>query len=119
MKQTIIRFLGIMGLTGAAFTANSQSIEWGPAGPVYTAGRIRNMLVDANDPSGQTLYAGSSSGGVFKSVNGGSQWAPVQDQGTVKNISYMAQSASTKEIFVGTGEGFAVLACTSFPATIW
>ena len=77
--------------------------KWSQAGPIYTAGRARNMIVDKTNKS--TLYVGSVSSGIFKSTNGGSQWLPLNDQGKIRNISYMAQS-SNNTLWVGTGEGF-------------
>lgn len=63
------------------------------------------MVIDKTDPTGQRLYVGSTTSGVFYSPNLGSKWFPLNDQGTVRNISYMAQ-AFDGTIFVGTGEGF-------------
>src|SRR5688500_12778185 len=91
---------------GLAVLAASQSFAqftWGPAGPIYTSGRARNMVVDRANSN--TLYVGSASGGIFKSTNGGASWVPLDDQGSVRNISYMSQ-ATDGTIFVGTGEGF-------------
>jgi hypothetical protein len=83
----------------------AQTFNWGPAGPVYTAGRARNMIVDQNDPKKETFYAGSASSGIFVTTNAGKLWKPLNDQGTVRNISYLAQAAN-KTIYAATGEGF-------------
>lgn len=106
--QKLIKALSVIALTGASNITNAQTdptLNWGQAGPVYTAGRARNIVVDKADPSGNTLYAGSASSGVFKTTNGGVLWAPIDDQGEVRNISYMAQDANNV-IWVATGEGF-------------
>ncbi|MCC6371042.1 MAG: hypothetical protein IT236_08565, partial [Bacteroidia bacterium] len=93
-------------LTSSVALMEAQSTyTWSPVGPIYTAGRARNMVVDKNDATGNTLYLGSTTSGVFKSVNGGSTWAPIDDQGSVRNISYMAQDQAGN-IWVATGEGF-------------
>lgn len=106
MGQQITRFFGVLLAAGSWLGSMAQTTySWNPAGPIYTAGRARNMVVDKNDPTGNTLYVGSTSSGVFKSTNGGTTWAPVDDQGSVRNISYMAQS-SDGTIWVATGEGF-------------
>lgn len=104
MIQKLTKIIGLVALTGATTFLDAQ-MKWSPAGPVYTAGRARNMVVDKNDPSGNTLYVGSTSSGVFKSTNGGLTWAPLDDQGSVRNISYMAQSGDGT-IYAATGEGF-------------
>lgn len=104
MSQRINKVLGLIALTGLSGIINAQQPgDWGLAGPVYNAGRARNMIVDKSNS--QVLYVGSASSGIFKSTNGGSKWAPVDDQGTVRNISYLAQSFDGT-IYAGTGEGF-------------
>ncbi len=97
-------------LTGAIALAvvlggeiNAQTYSWSPAGPVLSAGRSRNMVVDRLD--NKVLYVGSVSSGIFKSTNSGTTWLPVNDQDTVRNISYLAQSADGT-IYASTGEGF-------------
>src|SRR5437868_12848148 len=102
MINKITKTLGLIVLTGLSTLVDAQ-MNWAPAGPIYTAGRARNMIVDKNDPSGKTLYVGSTSSGIFKSTDGGSSWAPLDDQGTVRNISYMAQ-APDGTIYAATGE---------------
>src|SRR4051812_15718141 len=93
MSQRLVKVLGLVALTGVSGLADAQStFSWSPAGPIYTSGRARNIIVDANDPSGNTLFVGSAASGIFKTTNGGANWAALDDQGTVKNISYLAQS---------------------------
>lgn len=89
--------------TTLSLSAQGPQLKWSQAGPIYTAGRARNMVVDKSNKS--TLYVGSVSSGIFKSINGGSLWTPLNDQGKVRNISYLAQSANST-LWVGTGEGF-------------
>ena len=105
MVQRITKLFGILALTGLSGLIDAQTMDWSPAGPIYTAGRSRNMIVDKSDPSGNTMYVGSTSSGVFKTTDGGSNWAPLNDQGSVRNISYIAQAADNT-IYVATGEGF-------------
>ena len=108
MKTPIYNFskafwVSILLITSVSIFAQGPQLKWSQAGPIYTAGRARNMVVDKTNKS--TLYVGSVSSGIFKSTNGGSLWAPLNDQGKVRNISYLAQSANST-LWVGTGEGF-------------
>ena len=108
MNQTftkVTKSLGILALTSFTALTQAQTFNWSAAGPIYTAGRARNMVVDKIDNNGQVLYVGSSTSGIFKSTNAGLDWAPLNDQGTVRNISYLAQ-AFDGVIFAATGEGF-------------
>ncbi len=104
MIQKYTKILALVAITGMSSLVEAQQ-KWSPAGPIYTAGRARNMVVDKNDASGKTLFVGSTSSGVFKSIDGGVNWEPVDDQGSVRNISYMAQ-APDGTIYAATGEGF-------------
>jgi len=97
--------LGLLGFISLSGLIEAQNFSWAPAGPIYSAGRSRNMVVDKSDVSGKTLFVGSTTSGVFKSADGGANWAAMDDQGSVRNISYMAQ-AFDNVIYVGTGEGF-------------
>ncbi len=103
MLSKASKILSVVAVTAFSTLLQAQTINWGPAGPVYTAGRARNMIVDRNNPN--TLYIGSSTSGIFKSVDAGGNWVPLDDQGTVKNISYIAQ-ATDGIVYVATGEGF-------------
>lgn len=106
MMRRITKIFGLLAITASVSQSLAQTTyTWNPAGPIYTAGRARNIIIDKTDASGKTLYVGSSSSGVFKSINGGVTWNPVNDQGKIRNISYMAQDISGT-IWVGTGEGF-------------
>jgi len=97
---------GTLALVVASQLMEAQtSFDWKLAGPLYTAGRIRNMVVDKNDASGKTLYCGSTSSGVFTSTNGGVRWFPINDQSKIRNISYLAQDINGN-IWAATGEGF-------------
>ncbi len=105
MSQKFTKILGLLALTSMQGVMDAQKINWAQAGPIYTAGRIRNMIIDKNDPTNNTLYVGSVASGIFISTNSGKNWAPINDQGTVRNISYLAQSVD-KIIYAATGEGF-------------
>jgi hypothetical protein len=103
MAERITKTLGIIALMGLSGLLNAQSMNWSLAGPVYNAGRARNMVVDRSNP--QVLYVGSASSGVFQSLDGGSNWTPTDDQGAIKNISYLAQGKDGT-VYAATGEGF-------------
>jgi len=57
------------------------------------------------DPN--VYYAGSASGGIFKSTDGGIHWAPIFDAEPVQSIGSIAVAASDPNIvWAGTGESF-------------
>ena len=105
ISKKLVKTTGIVALTALSTFVQAQTINWAPAGPLYTVGRIRNMVVDKTDASGNTLYAGSTTSGVFTSTNGGVSWAGLPSTVANRVTSYMAQAANGV-IFVATGEGF-------------
>ena len=61
MKYNLSIKLSTVLSTLALFAFNQlieaqNAFNWKLAGPLYTAGRIRNMVVDQSDASGKTLF---------------------------------------------------------------
>ncbi|MCU0370254.1 MAG: T9SS type A sorting domain-containing protein, partial [Bacteroidales bacterium] len=81
--------------------------DWNLLGPNNLGGRTRALLFDNRDTSGQTLFAGSVTGGLFRSDNGGGKWYRIADNVGNLNVTSITQ-AGNGDIFVGTGEGFQV-----------
>ncbi len=73
-------------------------------GSAMMSGRI--AALSAVDEKGRiTVYIGAASGGVWKSVDGGSSFRPVFDDQSVQSIGAIAiDPANHKTIYVGTGE---------------
>ncbi len=79
-------------------------------GPDNISGRIRGLIIDNQDSTNQTLYAGGVAGGLFKTTDGGQHWQRVPmmlSNGTDISlpISCMVQT-SDGVIYIGTGEGY-------------
>lgn len=105
LSQKLVKASAIVALAGLTNLVDAQTFNWSQAGPIYNAGRSRNMLVDKNDASGNTLYVGSASSGVFHSTDGGVNWSALALSNNKLNVSYIAQATDGK-IYVATGEGF-------------
>ena len=81
-----------------AFTA----LSWRMIGP-FRAGRAPAVAGSAARPF--EYYAGTTGGGVFKTVNGGATWSPISDKSFGGTIGGIAVGASNPDIvYVGTGE---------------
>src|SRR5437667_4812355 len=75
-------------------------------GSAEMSGRV--AAIDAVKEDGRlTVYIGAASGGVWKSINGGTTFKPVFDKEAVQSIGALAiDPNSPKTIWVGTGEAW-------------
>jgi photosystem II stability/assembly factor-like uncharacterized protein len=79
-----------------------NDMRWRLIGP-FRAGRV--VAVGGVPGESATFYFGSVDGGVWKTTNAGTTWAPIFDQEAVASIGALAVSPSNPEvIYVGTGE---------------
>ena len=102
-------FLPLAILAQQPVKFDSATISGLPArniGSATMSGRI--AALDAVNEDGRvTLFAGSASGGVWKSVNGGTTFKPVFDREAVQSIGAVAIDPSdSKRVWVGTGESW-------------
>ena len=76
-------------------------------GSAAMSGRI-SALAGYDDPSGKlTLFVGAASGGVWKSMDGGTTFKPVFDEQPVQSIGAIAlDPTNPKNVWVGTGESW-------------
>ena len=93
----------------AAYRFDSATVSGLPArniGSAVMSGRI--AAVDAIEEKGRlTVFAGSASGGVWKSVNGGTTFKPVFDRQSVQSVGAIAIDPSNpKIVWAGTGEAW-------------
>src|ERR1700722_3987962 len=93
--------------TGYKFDA--ATVSGLPARNIGSAAmRGRVAAVDAIDEDGRiTVFVGSASGGVWKSVNGGTTYKSVFDRESVQSIGAAAIDPSNpKTVWVGSGEAW-------------
>jgi photosystem II stability/assembly factor-like uncharacterized protein len=80
-----------------------SGLELRGIGPALMAGRIADIVIDQTDPS--TWYVGVGSGGVWKTVNGGTTWTPIFDDEDTYSIGCITIDPNDRNtIWVGTGE---------------
>ena len=102
-----------VGLAGATITAQSgtppstdpmiRDLRWRNVGNANLIGRI--SAVDALDSDWATVIVGSASGGVFKSISGGTRWEPIFDRYGAASIGDVKiNQQDPRIIWVGTGE---------------
>lgn len=82
--------------------------SWRPVGPRNVTGRVRALAVDPRDPT--VLYAGTASGGVFRSSDGGGSWTPLwHDQpslavGALGVAAASPAAPARRRVYAATGE---------------
>lgn len=84
-----------------------NSVLWVHRGPGNVGGRTRAVVVDASDPTYNTWFAGSATGGAWKTTDGGQSWENLSTDIPYHAIPTIVQSATHAEVlFIGTGESF-------------
>ena len=72
-------------------------------GPAFTSGRIADMAVDPTDA--KVWWIAAASGGVWKTTNSGTTWAPVFDgEGSYSIGALTIDPKNPNVVWVGTGE---------------
>ena len=81
----------------------SRNGTWESRGPVNVGGRITDLAVHPSDIN--TIYAGTASGGIFKTTDQGDNWKAIFDDQLSLAIGDMDIAPSDPDIlYVGTGE---------------
>src|SRR5204863_4413972 len=93
-----------------ARVTNITALTWQERGPNNVGGRTRAIMIDRRDATGNTVFAGSVSGGLFKTINftrASATWAPVNDFISNLAITCLLQDRNNANImYAGTGEGW-------------
>lgn len=85
------------------YNAVFKGLKFREIGPAVMGGRIDDFAVVESNPD--IIYAGTASGGVFKTTNGGITWDPVFDDQPNSTIGDVTVDPSDPSIvWVGTGE---------------
>lgn len=81
----------------------SESWTW--LGPGNIGGRIRSIDIHPNNA--QIIFVGSVSGGIWRTVNGGASWSPVNDfMSNLAVTSIVRHPTNLNTMYAGTGECF-------------
>ncbi|HMA25847.1 MAG TPA: hypothetical protein VKP00_17665, partial [Gemmatimonadaceae bacterium] len=99
LRLAAVALVPTVGLAQSPF----DSLHFRSIGPAATGGRIHDIEVDPKDPS--TIYVAAASGGIWKTTNHGTFWAPIfegQPDNTFGDLAIFA--GDTRIIWAGTGE---------------
>ena len=76
---------------------------WELIGPTNIGGRITDLAIHEDNP--ETVYVGSATGGIFKSINNGNSWTHLFKDSPVISIGDLAIDPNNPNIiYAGTGE---------------
>src|SRR5439155_12393711 len=104
------RLLAAMRFIDNQRTAQVNNLTWSERGPNNIGGRSRAIMIDKRDPSGNTVFAGSVSGGIFKTTNFLSAtpgWSVVDDHMANLAVTVLVQDKNNlNAMYAGTGEGW-------------
>lgn len=91
-------------------TTQPTALTWQERGPNNIGGRTRAIMIDKRDATGNTVFAASVSGGIFKTTNflsGTPTWNPVADQMANLAVTVLLQDKNNlNTMYAGTGEGW-------------
>jgi photosystem II stability/assembly factor-like uncharacterized protein len=101
----------VAAMTALAVGASGQSVspdllralKWRFIGPLGN----RTIAVAGVPGNPQVYYVGAASGGIFKTTDGGTTWAPVFDEQPVSSVGALAVApGDSNVVWAGTGETF-------------
>ncbi len=96
----IARTPGIEGTQG-------EPLNWKVIGPGNVSGRTRAVVVDPADPSGNSWFAATIGGGVWKTTDSGQTWEnKTPDILTLTTTTLAIANSNPDVIYVGTGMGY-------------
>lgn len=106
-----IKALNKVKLQAKAVNARTKTdngvTAWTERGPSNVPGRTRGLIVDPDDATRNTWFAGSAGGGVWKTTNGGTNWTLLTPDLPNLATTVLAMANSNRNtIYMGTGEGF-------------
>jgi len=96
-------------LSSREIPGNYQSAQWYPLGPFKTThpvlaqlGLVSSIWIDTSDF--KTIYAGSNTGGIFRTTDGGENWNSLSDTYlTTGVLSIQVDPVNKNRIYIGTG----------------
>ncbi len=84
---------------------SAPPLNWIERGPGNVSGRVRGLIVDPDDAGGNTWFAGSVGGGVWKTTDAGNNWRNLTPGIPNLAVSAIAMAPSNHNIiYAGTGE---------------
>ncbi len=105
-RMAALRRAGIVGPSRALRKAGTP-LPWVERGPANVGGRTRGLIVDPDDSTASTWFAGSVGGGIWWTDDAGQHWRNLTPDLPNLATTALAMAPSNHDvIYAGTGEGF-------------
>ncbi len=87
--------------------STKASLNFVQRGPANVGGRTRAIIIDPDVSDKNTWYAGSASGGIWKTTDGADNWTNLSNNLTNLSVNALFMAPSDHNIiYAGTGESF-------------
>ena len=91
----------------SSLKSRREPLEFVQRGPANVGGRTRAIVVDPDVSDKNTWYAGSASGGIWKTTDGAENWTNLSNDLTNLSVNALFMAPSNHDvIYAGTGESF-------------
>ncbi len=103
MKHLILLWAFSVTVFGQYDSTFFKGMKARSIGPANMSGRVAAIDAVIHDPN--IIYVGAATGGVWKSINGGTTWKPIFDEQNTASIgSISIYQKNPNIVWVGTGE---------------
>lgn len=105
IREKELAFAATLPNDGAFAARGATPLNWAIRGPWNLGGRTRALGIDVNNEN--ILLAGSASGGMWRSDDGGTSWIPTTSWNIQQSVTCLAQDTrpgKTNTWYYGSGE---------------
>jgi photosystem II stability/assembly factor-like uncharacterized protein len=100
-----LRLKGFEDYTAMQQASKFKDHKWQFIGPTNVSGRVTDVAVVAPKGKNYTIYVATASGGIWKTENEGTTWAPIFENYVSAAVGDIALAPSNPQIiWAGTGE---------------
>src|SRR2546423_14477954 len=105
----------ISGINGGTSMTNQNTYQ--SVGPNNAAGRSRALGIDRRDPN--IMITGGTTGGIFRSTNGGASLNFVSSENDIRSVNSIAQDSLHPDVwYCGTGEVYYSVSTADIAGTV-
>src|SRR4030095_15443734 len=103
MKHLVLTLCLILSISPQVLAQQTPQFKWTFAGPPGSQDRILALAGDPRDE--RFIYAATPGGGIWKTLDGGTTWAPIFDsQPSLQVCSLAIDPVSPDIVYAGPGD---------------